>query len=263
MKPTKHQLDEKFIYNGQHLVYKKDSGRYGRYKAGTRAGSINNQGVRTHPIDGKYYQEHQLIWTMVHGSWPERVIRHKNGNLDDNRLDNLYMDSLARGRRNQRVDVARLRECLDYNPDTGVFTWKISPRNRTLPGDVAGHLNDSGYLICCIDQQQIRLHRAAWAIYYGEMPPKHIDHINRIRSDNRISNLRLASDAENVQNSTLRYNSKTGVKGVNYRKDTNKYSACITVDKKTIYLGCFDTLEEAQAARLEAEIKYHLFRVKV
>lgn len=260
MKPTKEQIAAKYHYDGEKLVFAQDSGRYGKYAAGTQAGSVTPRGVRMIQLDGKYYQAHQLIWTLVCGEWPERPIRHKNGCLDDNRISNLEMDGLARGKRLKRVDVERLKELLCYNPDSGVFTWKCSPRNRTLPGDVAGCRADTGYEIVVVDQQRIRLHHAAWAMVYGEMPRGQIDHINGVRHDNRIANLRLATHAQNMQNTAIRKDSTSGVKGVHLRKDTGKYSAQITVDGKSMYLGCFDTLEAAQNARLQAEIKHHPFR---
>lgn len=259
MKPTKEILSEKFVYDGKDLIFSKDSGKGGRFARGSKAGSLS-KGIRMVCVNGKYYQAHQLIWTMAYGEWPQRAIRHINGILDDNRLENLSMDSMARGKKDEVVNVDRLKEVFTYDPETGIFRWKISPRNRTLPGDLAGHVNDSGYMVVTIDKQLLRMHRAAWAIYYGEMPSKHIDHINGIRSDNRICNLRLATKSENCQNTARRKDNKTGAKGVHYRKDTGKYSATISLNGKTMNLGCFDDFESAVKARHDAEIKYHPYR---
>lgn len=262
MKPTKEQISETYSYHeGGYLVYARDSGRYGRFKSGSRAGSYSKKGIRMISLSGKSYQEHQLIWTLVHGDWPLRQIRHINGNLSDNSISNLEMDGLARGNKGLKVGVERLREMLDYCPETGVMRWKVSPRNRTRVGDIAGRINDGGYLLVTIDKQTIRVHRAAWAIYYGEMPSMEIDHINRIRDDNRICNLRLATRSENGQNASTRTASGTGVKGVHFRKDTLKYSAYISVDKQTHWLGCFSTLPQARSARIKAEKRIHPFRV--
>lgn len=241
------------------LVYRMDSGKNGRYKQGSKAGGIS-KGVRMICLNGKYYQEHQIVWLLENKVWPQRAIRHINGNLSDNRIENLKMDSLLRGKVNKDLDVGRLKDMLEYNSELGLLYWKVSPRNRTLPGDVVGNINDTGYMVFVLDSNRMRAHRAAWAIYYGEMPVGDIDHINGVRNDNRIVNLRLATRSQNCQNAAVRKNTKTGVKGVHLRLDTGKYSASISVDKKTTWLGCFDTLEEAAKVRTEAEIMHHPFR---
>lgn len=260
MKPSKELVSKKYSYDGSRIVYAVDSGRYGRYKAGSPAGSVGNSGDRVVQFDKKYYPEHHIVWLLCHGSWPARPIRHINGDLLDNRVENLSMDSMARGKREDELGVDRLNEVLSYNAVTGEFLWKISPRNRTLPGDKAGHMNDQGYMLCTIDQKKIRLHRAAWAMHYGEIPSGHLDHINGIRSDNRISNLRLATQSQNMQNTATRKDNKHRVKGVHKRKDNGRFSAHIAVDGKSRYLGCFGSLEEAQNARLQAEIDLHPYR---
>jgi hypothetical protein len=259
MKPTKEQILQKYCYDGKNLVFAVDSGRGGRYKAGTVAGSVSESGIRMLHLNGKYYQAHQLIWCIEYGCWPTRVIRHIDGNLDNNELQNLTMDSDARGKVDAPLNVERLRQVLNYDPATGMFTWKVSLRNRTLPGDKAGYMNNQGYMLCVIDQQKIRLHRAAWAIYYGTMPEGHLDHINGVRHDNRIENLRIATASENMQNTALRKNSTTKVKGIHLRKDTGKYSSSITVNGVTHWLGCFDNISDAKRARLAAENTLHPF----
>lgn len=260
MKPTKEQILEKYFYDGASLRFACDSGRWGKYKAGSVAGSINKQGIVMTCLHGRYYQEHQLIWVLNTGEWPARPIRHVNGILHDNRIENLSMDSMARGKVDKELTVDRLREMLSYDPETGVFRWKVSPRNRTLPGDIAGYINDGGYVLCIVDQQRVRLHRAAWAITNGEWPAGQIDHINGIRNDNRMCNLRIASASQNMQNTSLRSDNSTGVKGVHFRADTGKYQSRINVDGKTLYLGCFDAIEDAKNARIEAEVKLHPYR---
>jgi len=261
MKPTANQISDKYEYSQEgYLVYRVDSGRYGRYKAGTRAGSTNSQGARMVRVEGKEYQEHQLIWCLVNGEWPQRVIRHIDGDLLNNRIENLSMDSEARGNKGLPLTIDRLREVLEYDPEAGVFKWKISPRNRTLPGDIAGRKNSNGYMIVTVDKQTVRLHRVAWAVTHGRWPEADIDHINGVRDDNRIENLREATRGQNCQNTARRTDNRTGSKGVHFRKDTGKYSASITVDGKTIYLGSFCTLEEARMAREQEEIKLHSYR---
>lgn len=260
MKPTANQVSEKFIYAEGNLFYRNDAKRGKPVKAGDKAGSLSRSGTFVVSINGKYWQSHHAVWAMHNGCWPDRTVRHMNGNLLDNRIENLFMDSSARGRRDAPLNVNRLNEVLSYDSETGEFSWKISPRNRTLPGDKAGYMNDGGYMMCVIDKQKIRLHHAAWAMSFGEMPDGNLDHINGVRHDNRISNLRIATKSQNMQNTAVRQDNKTGIKGVHFRKDTGKYSAQIVVDGKATYLGCFDSLEGAENARLQAEIELHPFR---
>ena len=258
------RIQEIFFYHEDgFLCFKKNSGRNGRFKAGSRAGCTDkNSGARITYLDGKYYQEHILIWTLLKGNPPTNVIRHTDGNLGNNKITNLYEESPLRNKRVSRLTIKRIKEVLNYSPETGVLTWKVSPRNRTRVGDIAGTLNESGYLFVCIDGLKIRAHRAAWGIYYGNLPEGFIDHINGVRDDNRICNLRLATKSLNSQNSFIRNDNKTGVKGVHFRKDTEKFSASIQIDGKTYYLGCYSCLEDARAARLLAEKKFHLYRKK-
>lgn len=254
-------LKERYAYlsNGD-LIYINDSGAYGRIKAGTVAGSINSQGVKmVYAYGRKAVQAHQAVWAIVNGEWPTRVIRHIDGNKMNNRVENLMMDSQPRVAPQGPITVGRLREMLNYDSETGVLTWRESPRNRTLPGDVAGRVNDSGYVLLTLDKKTIRAHRAAWAIYYGELPCRELDHINGKRSDNRIVNLREVTRSQNCQNSFTRKNN-SGVKGVHLRKDTGRYSAQIQVDGEVTYLGCFDNIEAAKNARVSAEKSKHSHR---
>lgn len=255
-------LTETYSYHQDgYLTYKTDSGRYGRYKAGSRAGSTGADGIRMIAVGKKYVPEHRAIWAMLRGSWPSRVIRHANGNLSDNRIENLVMDSQDRRSSGAFPSADRLREMIDYDPVSGSMTWKQSPRNRTLPGDPVGSINSEGYLIVNLDRHKIRAHRVAWAIFHGEWPAVEIDHHNRIRTDNRIANLRPATRGLNNQNSGIRSDSKTGVKGVCFRKDVGKFCAYIQVDRKMKYLGLYEDLDDAIQARKLAEKELHPFRV--
>ena len=113
------------------------------------------------------------------------------------------------------LTAERLREVLDYGPDTGVFTWKIRTNSRVKVGDVAGALRPDGYIQISIDGRLHRAHRLAWLYVTGESPPDQIDHINGVRDDNRIANLRLATSAENKQNlRRAKSRNKTGFLGV-------------------------------------------------
>ena len=103
-----------------------------------------------------------------------------------------------------------------------------------------------------VNGKNIYLHR-----YIMNCPKgKYVDHINHNTLDNRKQNLRITNNADNLRNGEIRVNNKTGVKGVYFDKERKKYVARIKVNYKGIFLGRFDTLEEAQKIRKEAEIKY-------
>jgi hypothetical protein len=166
----------------------------------------------------------------------------------------------------QLPDVETLRKLLDYDPETGVFTWRERPldlfsnpkRGNSWNARMAGkpafsNIDNCGYPRGPILGRRILAHRVAWAIFHGEEPPTFIDHINGNRADNRISNLRLATSLQNMKNQKLNATNKSGVMGVRVFKATGKWHAQIKVRRKSIHLGYFNTFEEAVAARRNAE----------
>jgi len=160
-----------------------------------------------------------------------------------------------------------LRQILRYDPQTGVLVWRQRPRcmfpsdqeerrwNSRYAGKVAFSKNVHGYLDGMVFRRMRNAHSVAWAIHTGQKPPanKQIDHINGDKTDNRLENLRLVSRSENCRNTPIRRNNKTGVMGV--VKKGNRWIANIH-NGKQIYLGSFETLEEAAQARKNAEAKY-------
>jgi HNH endonuclease/AP2 domain len=132
-----------------------------------------------------------------------------------------------------------VRELLEYDPITGVFTWRKS-RSKISPGQVAG--NVSRYRTIKIDRKHYLAHRLAWFVTFGEWPPNQIDHINGVRDDNRLINLRLATQSENNVNAQTPKN-KTGFRGVAPHR--RKWSAKIRINGRKQHLGLFDTPEEA------------------
>lgn len=152
------------------------------------------------------------------------------------------------------ITQERLKELLSYDPVTGLFTRRITINYNARAGDCAG-CDCRGYLLMNVDGVKHRLHRLAWLYVYGYMP-KEIDHINRDGRDNRISNLREVTRAENNLNQGLRRDNKSGVKGVRWRADRSKWEARIKTSGSLQILGLFTTKEEAVAARLKAETTY-------
>ena len=139
-----------------------------------------------------------------------------------------------------------------YNPETGDLLLRKSTRQRNA-GWVATHKNSRGYLVVNIDGKECRAHRIIWLMQTG-MEPHEVDHINHIRTDNRWENLRDVGPRAQQLNMSLFTKNKIGTPGIRIRN--NRFCAYIMVFKKQIILGTFDTLEEARAARKEAEIKY-------
>lgn len=145
----------------------------------------------------------------------------------------------------------RVRKLFHYDPHTGVLI-RLSSKKFGIERVVTS-IDSEGYLRASVDCCRIRVHRLIWLYVYGYLPENDVDHINRIRTDNRLCNLREVSRSCNIRNSGLRENNKSGVKGVHYIKSIKKWSAFIYVDKKNKNLGVFTDFIEAVATRLAAE----------
>lgn len=164
---------------------------------------------------------------------------------------------MTKGENLEFITQKELKELLHYDPETGVFTW-LKSRGSCDSGVVAG-TKVNGYVKIRIHRRRYYAHRLAWLYVHGEFPPLWIDHVNRVRSDNRISNLRLSGPMENAQNRPILATNKSGIAGVNWHKVTGKWTAQISVGKKKIYLGVYDSLDDAEAARVAAKKHYHAF----
>lgn len=170
-------------------------------------------------------------------------------------------------RRDLPFDV--LSKLLRYDPETGVMFWL--PRIRELfPSDwswtvwnkrYAGEeaftaVDGKGYRHGTIYGRQYRAHRVAWVLAHGDVEIEDIDHINGIRTDNRIVNLRAVSRAENLRNQRLKPSNTSGVTGVHWCKKSHKWIAQIVADGNATYLGAFNVKADAIAAREAANRLY-------
>ncbi|MFA7308099.1 MAG: HNH endonuclease [Hyphomicrobium sp.] len=167
------------------------------------------------------------------------------------------------------LTAAYVRSILDYNPNTGVFTWRHRPRehftderaskiwNTRYAGTTAGCIKSDGYARIAIDNIRYFAHRLAWLYATGFWPACQIDHVDLVRSNNIFSNLREATHSQNRANRRAQSNNTSGVKGVSLHKQKNKWQAQICVIGKTLRLGYFDTREDAAAAYAKAAQDLH------
>lgn len=155
----------------------------------------------------------------------------------------------------ESVTQKRLKEVLDYNKDTGIFTW-ILRRQGVKLGKIAGYKQKIGYVVISVDQKDYKAHRLAWLYIYGHFPKYQIDHINQKKDDNRICNLRDVTVLENGRNRKISNNNTSRIQGVSWNKGSNKWQAGIMINQKAYNLGTFKNKEDAIKARKEAEIKY-------
>ncbi len=149
---------------------------------------------------------------------------------------------------------------LDYNPETGIAYWKRkthSTSNRIKIGFQAGSIHKNNYIWIQLLGNRYAAHRLFWLLYYKEDPGhKFIDHIDRNKLNNKITNLRLATRSENALNVSPKLNNNTGIVGVFYNNNAKKFQAQIKVNRKQFHLGYFEKIEDAIAARKKAEIMY-------
>ena len=163
-----------------------------------------------------------------------------------------------------------LNECLSYDPDTGILTWKNRPAthfidarsmkiwNTSFAGRRAGSECASGFKIG-INGVKYMAHRIAWVISGRELPPEdmHLDHIDTDVTNNRLINLRPATHAENKRNTNKPSTNKSGRKGVCWCSAKQKWQASIRVDDKIKFLGYYTSVEEAANAYTNASIIYY------
>jgi hypothetical protein len=144
----------------------------------------------------------------------------------------------------------RLRELFIYDGVTGVL-------RKRKTNKVSGSKDSRGYLRSSVDGSRYKNSRLIWMYVYGECPPNMvIDHINRVVSDNRIDNIRLVNETENLKNKKKYINNSSGHTGVFWNKYRSKWCARFRLNGEVTQAGSFDTIEEAIKCRQEADLKY-------
>ena len=154
---------------------------------------------------------------------------------------------------NKELTQELVREFFEYNPETGILRHKIARGNVRI-GDEAGCVLSTGYLQTAIYGKRYLAHRIAFLHYHGFLPEV-LDHIDNVKSNNAIINIREASYRENSFNKKTGSNNTSGVKGVFW--DKSKWRASIRVNGKKEYFGSFENIEDAKKAVEEARIKFH------
>lgn len=157
--------------------------------------------------------------------------------------------------------VDYLRKRLRYEPETGRLFWLDC---ESMPNSWRAQFSGTeaftsvclGYHTGGIDYAMFRAHRVAWAIYYGEWPSSQIDHINGVRTDNRIENLRVVTQQENMRNLKMSKTNTSGVTGVSWVGSKGKWQATISVGNRNKYLGLFTSIDDAKSAREAASAYY-------
>ena len=168
----------------------------------------------------------------------------------------------------------QMASALRYEPESGKLFWLERPEsmfptggdggaaraaaswNTQHAGKEAFSMDAYGYGKIGFCGRNYGTHRVAWLLYYGSWPKGHIDHINGNTADNRIENLRIVTDAENAKNKRLSPKNTSGINGVNWDKRCGRWRAQIRISRRSKHLGLFDRLEDAVAARAEANRRH-------
>lgn len=157
------------------------------------------------------------------------------------------------------ITAQELQQIAEYFPENGIFIWKITKGNYVKTGKEFGSWDLYGYKTVRINRKSYKLHRLAWLYVYGEMPKNDIDHINGIRHDNRISNLRDVTRQTNLENQTKIQKQKkhTTLIGVYFDARKKSYYSRISIKNKSVHLGTFKTEQQAHDAYVAAKRKFH------
>ena len=225
----------------------------------------------------KVYYIQKLIWCMIYGEFPISNIIHINKDTLDNRLVNLkenekicteerwsnkaidlenkeYFDKYIRYEEESGKLFWKDRDVSEFKNDAYYRAWKTSYLNKEIT-----KVDRDGYYRVALRGKEYKAHRVIWIMCYNEDPKKfHIDHINGIKNDNRISNLRKATSQENSRNHTrLSSHNTTGYRGIYKGNTEGSWVVRLQLNCKLTTVGTFYSLEEAIEARRNAVEKHY------
>lgn len=248
--PTPERIRELLDYDAETGVFTWRA-MCGRAKPGQLAGTIDARGIVVIGIDGYDCRAHALAWLLIHGEIPPWNITHLNGKNADNRITNLARAKTDFG----ELTAERVRELFSYDSENGVLIRRVRC-GRIKQGSVAGTSGAMGYIRVCVDGRDYLLHRLVWLAVHGRWPSEGLDHIDGNPSNNRLSNLREATQGENMQNQRM---AQRGKNLLGAYKRGSRWTACICVNGRQKHLGQFDTEELAHAAYVAAKRIHHPF----
>ena len=154
------------------------------------------------------------------------------------------------------ITAERLRWLLHYDPETGIFRWRVSNSHRMPVGSIAG-ANSHGYTTIGVDGRRYVASNLAWLYMTSQWPSTGIDHKDQDQTNDRWENLRLADQSQNMANGKLRRDNTSGVRGVSWNKEKGKWEAYVIWKGKQHKCGYFADLEEAKEARDAKALQLH------
>lgn len=208
----------------------------------------NNRPVTYFQIGIAYetYYTARLLWALASGFWPKHPMQFLDGNKYNVCLSNLFQPPV------ERLDTCsqeQMQELFSYDADSGAFQHKELLTAKTIIGAEVGYRECTGYRKFTLNDKDYPIANLIWSYVYGYYPPVLVDHINHVRDDNRLENLRHATHVQNCRNMSLSANNTSGRCGIGYHAPTQKWRVTILGEHK----GLFSTFEEAITVRESAE----------